>query len=149
MDKKQRTELIITAALAAVLLLVWANSIKFIKSKAAAKNKASQVREPLGNMPIGGAGVITSSVEADEGLPWKRCPFSGRIYSGYSPPVQSSSAGLTLSGIIWDNERPTAIINDKIVSTGANIAGYTVIEIKSDKVILSDGSRDFEIKVGQ
>lgn len=148
-DKKKRVELIITAVLVAVFLLAWANSRKFLKSKTAAKNNVSPAQEPARRSGGEGAAAAIAPVESDESLPWKRCPFSGKVYSGSQAPVRADSAGFTLSGIVWDSEKPRAIINDKIVSIGAGIGGYTVIEIKTDRVILSDGSRDLEIKVGQ
>ena len=56
-------------------------------------------------------------------------------------------AGLTLSGIVWDNEASYAIINGAIVHAGDVIAGKTVKRIESDKVILSDGLRNYVLKL--
>ncbi|MBL7091809.1 MAG: hypothetical protein ISS24_00185 [Candidatus Omnitrophica bacterium] len=72
---------------------------------------------------------------------WGRNPFIW--YREGSDTV----AGLTLSGIIWDNEASYAIINGAIVHSGDKIAGKTVRRIESDKVILSDGLRNYVLEL--
>ena len=69
---------------------------------------------------------------------WGRNPFS-----------ESISKPIILTGIIWDNIAPQAVINSEIVKTGDEIYGNTVIEIKRNSVILSDGTKDFELELGQ
>lgn len=54
-----------------------------------------------------------------------------------------------LSGIIWDEKDPKAIIDGKIVGVGEKSGANTVVTIEPDRVILSDGSRDFEIRLGR
>lgn len=74
---------------------------------------------------------------------WSRDPFSAS-----SAPIKGYR-GFVLSGIMWDKESPTAIINDNIVKIGDKISGNAVVDIKQDRVILSDGIKDFELKLGQ
>ncbi|MBI4845772.1 MAG: hypothetical protein HY810_04775 [Candidatus Omnitrophica bacterium] len=45
---------------------------------------------------------------------------------------------LKVSGILWDNDVPTAIINSKVVKIGDLIYGKTVVDMEKDKVILMD-----------
>ncbi len=61
-------------------------------------------------------------------------------------PAQSFSS-LVLNGIAYDQTRPAAIINDKIVKAGDSVETYRVIKIYPDKVVMSDGTSIFEIKL--
>ncbi|MEK6728053.1 MAG: hypothetical protein AABY28_05235 [Candidatus Omnitrophota bacterium] len=74
---------------------------------------------------------------------WARNPFT----------LQKTSSkvfeGLILGGIMWDKEKPLAIINDEIVKIGDNVSGNIVVDIKQDKVILKDGAKDFELRIGE
>lgn len=64
-------------------------------------------------------------------------------------PQGESSGKLVLSGIFLDKEKPQAIINQAIVTAGDRIGGNVVKEIREDCVILSDGSRDFELRLAE
>lgn len=69
---------------------------------------------------------------------WSRNPFLQKRDSG-------GSSGLT--GILWDEKTPKAIINEAVVSIGNKIGEITVIDIKKDHVILNDGTKDYEVKL--
>lgn len=71
---------------------------------------------------------------------WNRNPF---VPVETAAPVQN----LVLSGIIWDKNKPKAMIGDMIVGKGEEVSGNKVIDIKPDKVILNDGKRNFELKI--
>jgi hypothetical protein len=143
MDKK-RLEIIITAGLVLVLIAVWINSCKFLS-----KRKASAV------ISAPASGVITPSTlpaalqpvvkkyAGDTGS-WGRCPFSGKIYA-----EAEGRQDLELSGIMWSPKKPLAVINNRVVKVGDKIFGSTVIEIRKDKVILNNGSADFELKLSK
>ena len=70
---------------------------------------------------------------------WKRSPFA-RAGS-------SSSSSLALNGIIWNKDRPKAMIGDVIVAKGDTVEGNKVVEIKPKSVILSDGVKTFELNM--
>lgn len=55
--------------------------------------------------------------------------------------------GLTLSGILWDVHHPMAILNDQMVSVGDDVEDYQVLEIRSDRVLLSDGTETIQLLV--
>jgi len=73
-------------------------------------------------------------------LTLKRDPFF--VQQG---PVDSAPV---LEGILWDDQNPTAIINGVIVEIGGKVPGHTVIDIKRDSVILHDGTKNGEFKLG-
>lgn len=70
---------------------------------------------------------------------WKRSPF---VSTG-----TSTSSNLILSGVIWNKDKPKAMIGDTIVTEGSKVQGNTVVDIKPDRVILNDGIKDFELKI--
>lgn len=71
---------------------------------------------------------------------WGRNPFLFKA----TPAAGSSHI---LSGILWDERGPRAIIGNRIVSVGDNVAGSEVVSIKEDRVILHDGEKNLELKL--
>jgi len=69
---------------------------------------------------------------------WKRSPFA---------PSGTVSTELVLSGIIWSKTKPKAMIGDAIVVKGDRIGENTVIDIKADRVILNDGTKETILKL--
>lgn len=67
-----------------------------------------------------------------QALTWTRDPFTGLRADG----VVSQ---LTLSGILWDQAQPVAIINGEMRHIGDSFEGYHVTEIQQDRVVLTDG----------
>lgn len=70
---------------------------------------------------------------------WGRDPFD--VYA-----VKSQKS--ILSGVLWERESPQAMINDEIVGIGGKAGLYTVVDIQQDRVILNDGTKDFEVLLG-
>jgi len=70
---------------------------------------------------------------------WKRSPFA--------PVGTATSTTLVLNGIIWNKDRPKAMIGDTIVTKGEKIGENKVVDIKPDRVILNDGTNNFELKM--
>ncbi|MDD5449290.1 MAG: hypothetical protein PHO42_01655 [Candidatus Omnitrophica bacterium] len=62
------------------------------------------------------------------------------------PAARLGSSDLVLSGIIWEEERPVALINDRAIAEGEQIAGFKVVKIMQDEVILARGSDRFILK---
>ena len=57
------------------------------------------------------------------------------------------SSSLSLNGIIWDKKNPKAMLGDAFVKKGDTVGGNKVVDIKKDRVILNDGSKDFELNL--
>ncbi len=69
----------------------------------------------------------------------------------YKVPVIASdeTPKLILYGIAWDENKPTAMINNEIVEEGSTILGYSVVAIKEDRVILLDNeNKILELVIG-
>ncbi len=76
--------------------------------------------------------------ERAQQLTWKRDPFTRGAAS-------DSLGGLTLSGILWDENRAMAIINGQTVMVGEEFEGYRIVGITQDHVDISDGSQTFRL----
>jgi hypothetical protein len=54
---------------------------------------------------------------------------------------------LKLSGVLWDDQIPTAIINSKVVKIGDLIQGKTVVDIEKDQVLLMEEGQIYVLKL--
>lgn len=79
-----------------------------------------------------------------EALPIDRDPFSF-VFTGPKSPRD----GLELTGILWEGEKPTAIINQAFLNVGDSNDQFSVIEILQDRVILKDRTGEFELRLKQ
>jgi len=147
MTKKDLTQLGITAILIIVLIVAVGNTSK----KVAARNKKSSL--PKAVALVGVSVNQTSQGQSDNSynaleeqansIELKRDPFT-------AAPIVSEKAlktGVDLTGILWDKDKPLAIIDGEIVKKGARVGNKTVEDIKKDGVILSDGQILTELKL--
>lgn len=72
---------------------------------------------------------------------WARDPFS----SGPAVSSPTTISDMRLTGILWDDVAPLAMISDNPIAVGDKIGGYTVVDIQKDKVMLTDGTKDYEL----
>ena len=141
---KNRTKIIITAALILVLVFAWANAFKVLAKKSKPK-KPKQAPSTSISAPSTIPTVTSISKREwseDKNLEWKRCPFSGISYSR-----DTSTEDLEISGIIWDELKPRTIINGQILEEGDRIGNLLVEKIEKQKVILSDGTKTIELQI--
>ena len=73
-------------------------------------------------------------------LDWTRDPFTRPAEA-----VQAQAVSLSLSGIIWDEHAPIAIINGQMLRVGQEFSGYRVVEIAQDHVSITDGTKTFQL----
>lgn len=150
MDKK-RIEITITAILIVVFILAWANTFKFLRKKAkpVSTPTPSALSTPAAPALITARGITAKASEEvapEKNLEWGRCPFCGKIYSGQ----EGGPIDLKLTGIVWDEKKPQALINNLIVKEGDSIGHFRVIKIFKDKVQLSsDTGAYFEIRLAK
>ncbi|MFA6320378.1 MAG: hypothetical protein WCY36_00785 [Candidatus Omnitrophota bacterium] len=75
---------------------------------------------------------------------WKRSPFVPKGVPG------TPYSKFALNGILASGKELKAMIGDAIVGKGDKInANTTVVEVMKDKVILNDGTKNFELKLEQ
>lgn len=130
-DKK--VLILIVLAIFAVISLIYGITAP---RKVRAVRSAVLIKENL----LPGEGAVSTVRKAKRTLftSWKRSPFM---------PSGSASSDLVLNGIIWNKDKPRAMIGDVIVGKGDRIAENTVVGIKPDRIILNDGVKDFELKL--
>ncbi len=112
----------------------------------------SKIRREISKGPISIKGQDAVSREAEAAPPvsrlrrstftsWGRDPFS----SVPGASVTTAISEMSLTGILWDDEAALAMINDIPAGIGDKIGAYTIIAIQKDRVILSDGTNNFEL----
>ena len=55
---------------------------------------------------------------------------------------------LTVSGVVWNSERPQAIINGKVVTVGSEVGGAEVVAISEAQVQVRYKGQLFVLKTG-
>jgi len=153
MDKK-KTELIVTGVLIVIFVIVLTNSIMKIRAKTAPRpseaiteqpaNPASQLSIfPEKERPGHSTAAISKKEAREKTVPtWGRDPFTRE------ETIISSDSGvssLRLMGITIGSSKSMAIINNEIVNTGSKIGKFTVLKIARDRVVLTDGTENFEL----
>lgn len=139
MQDKKVIALIVLAVLAVISLIYGVTASPKSKFRTAVTAggqvaKASSQSAPITALPTG------RRSKRSQFKTWKRNPFSSG--QGASEP-----SGLTLNGIIWNKTRPKAMIGDAIVVKGDTIGTNRVVDIERTKVILNDGTKDFELSM--
>ena len=142
LDKKGRIELVVTAGFILVFLFILYGKYSSAKNK-----KTAPVLTPQAYMPA--AAIKQGATERLKNMNWGRDPFmfgTAKIYS-------DEDGALALNGIAWDEKAPSAIINNKVVKVGDEVAGNKVADIRKDKVIVTKDGSSYELnlrqKVGQ
>ena len=75
----------------------------------------------------------------------RRNPFALPFVPAGEQMQSSRQTELVLQGILWDEQQPAAIIGQKVVSLGAEIRNYIVVEITEKSVWLNDGNHSIEL----
>lgn len=92
----------------------------------------------------------TPKEEKKEKKPEVRDPFLPGIKQAIQNTTYSIRQFLMdykISGILYDDKGPTAIINSKVVRIGDIIVGKTVVDIEKDKVILMENGEVFVLEL--
>jgi hypothetical protein len=140
MQDKKVIALIVLTVLAVISLIYGVTASP--KSRA---NSAATAEGQVAIAPAQGAAksVVSTGRRArrSQFKAWKRSPFAKGITASTTTPA------LTLNGIIWNKVRPKAMIGDAIVVEGDTVGANKVVDIQQDRVILNDGTKDFELKI--
>lgn len=140
LDKKNRVELIITVSLIPVLFFILYSSFSGAKNRQATLKPPAQTQAL---MPI--VSARQDAVEKLKDLNWGRDPFMFGTAKDYS----EGEAGLVLNGIAWDEKTPSAIINNKVVKAGDEVAGNKVADIQKERVIVTKDGNSYELNLRQ
>ena len=141
MEKKDKIQLGITGVLVIFLLFFLIRT--FAKGKPPASGggpPAVKAKEFVADQSVKGPGLYTRLEQEIKEIDFNRDPFSRQSVSDLE-----ESQGLFLSGILWDEVNPAAIINDQIITVGGEINGKKIVEIRKNKVILEADGQTTEL----
>lgn len=141
-DKKKLILLIVLGVIATISLLYGIVT----PSKARVRTKAAIARPAAVQA---GSNVQDQSTAMSIKRRAKRSTFKSYKRNPFSPQGAPSAAApnLVLSGILGGGKNLKASIGDEIVGKGDKVAGYTVVEVKSDRVILNNGAKNIVLKM--
>jgi hypothetical protein len=151
MPKKSLIQLSITVVLLIVLIFLLANSSKrpqhssLTPESAISASRISLAVSPIPGSSGKGGNLYNLLEQQSKSIELKRDPF-------ISVPIVSEKSlhpEISLTGILWDKAKPLAIIDGNVVKKGQRVGNKTIVEIKQDRVILSDGQIISEIRLGQ
>ncbi len=148
MQKKDLIQLGITAGLVIVLFFALGNASKKARLRKAKSVALKMVVAPEAlvnpaKKTEDSRGLYEMLEQQAKLIKLKRDPFT-------AAPIVSEKilqSGVDLTGILWDKDKPLAIIDGAVVKKGARIGNKTIIDIKRDRVILSDGAVLSELKL--
>ena len=141
--KKSQQQLAMLVGLVVVMVVIYAKPFGHRMRSAAHQVVAEAVQSPSAASTSRSSAPMPGRQAQREHavtLTWRRDPFTR---GGSAAGVR----GLTLSGILWDPKKPIAILNDQMVSVGDDVEDYQVLEIRSDRVLLSDGTETIQLLV--
>ncbi|MBU1112431.1 MAG: general secretion pathway protein GspB [Candidatus Omnitrophica bacterium] len=160
MDKKNKLKLAITVGLTIILILALANAQKTVSKIKARREKTLHssvlTRTEGANIPYDVLYPSSEQNQPTEGL-YRKLEEETKGFELTRDPFNQhemivkdiSNSGSSLQGIIWSKDSPKAVINGKIVGLGDRVGDNVVIEILSDRVVLSDGTVNFQLRLGK
>jgi len=148
MDKK-KLEMIAVTVLIAVFVFLLSGSLRKVsaKLKAGAKAVAGAAQAPRNAEPAAAPKKAGKADIKEEAYQDTRDPFAlpENPTSGLSSLSDLKLTGITVNG----KGKTIAIINEYMVSVGGKIGNLTVVSIGANKVTLSDGVHNYDIKLEQ
>ena len=146
---KKKIEYIVTGILGLLLLIFAIKTVFTLRGsrQREAYSKKAEVSAPDKK----GRGFVTleEKIKSEtEDLSWRRDPF---FINKYIKRISTGEIGeveaLNLSGIIWDEENPTAVISDQIIKEGESIGKFKVKKINKDSVILIKNGKESKLNI--
>lgn len=132
MQRNSKLSIMVVLMIAAIL--VW------VRKDGKIPNVSSAGTSVAFDQAIAAAGAVPR--RRTEFVDWGRNPFAF--------PQEEETAGvsdLTILCIIWNDENAAAFINDSVVRVGDKIADKTVKQIEQNRVILTDGTKDYVLGI--
>ncbi len=135
---KRNSKLAILFVLMTVVIFVWIPKGK--KHTAVTANTSSAAFDQA--IPM----ISVVPRKRTEFVGWPRDPFAKPQIEEKEEKRVGSVSDLKLGAIMWGN-RPSAFINNSIVSVGDKITDKTVKQIEENRVILTDGTNDYVLEL--
>lgn len=143
LEKKDKIELVITVVLIIVFIVLTTLFFKRNAIRPAAAARASQEifsvtpRSKHDSRQDQGMAFLWEKSAGDQEV--KRDPF---LHG-------SPDNDLSLKGVIWDPDSPSAVINERVVAIGDVIGNLKVTQITQDSVVLENEHSKLELKLSR
>ena len=143
---RPQKQLMLLGVLGAVMVAVYVRALRPSPSEEPAQRATPAAEVPASkpvdavSIPLQPSGDREAQRARAVRLAWTRDPFLRGARGGMM-------SGFTLSGILWDEEEPLAIINGQMLHVGDDIEGYQVTEILHDRVAISDGADSHQLQI--
>lgn len=138
MRPKDLIQLGITGVLTFVLIFALGNASKKsrIRNSKNALPKAVDLSAVSANRVKKTESSLYDTLEQLSGsIELKRDPFTAALIIS----EKGLHSEISLTGILWDKLRPLAIVNGNVVKKGEQVGNKTIMDIKQDRVVLTDG----------
>ena len=151
MDKKRKL-VIALLFLIVISLFVWVPNLKLFsakKSNAKDFNFDLIVDNELIKSIVANTNIEKNKIQSQYEN-WNRNPFESQeedipVENNLTSEINSKEQ-LTLQGIFLNEDKSTALINDRLVRVGSKIGIYTIEQIFIDRVRVRYGQKLFELK---
>lgn len=150
MDPKRQRRVAAILVGVAALIWVWGLMAKRPHPKTAASSISLEHRAPNVPGPTGAGKHPIPRMRVSRYTDWGGNPFEMERHTPAPTPASTSAAAplsYVVSGILWDAQTPSAVVNGRLVGPGDDLGGWKVIEIQKTHVILSDGTTTQTLKV--
>ncbi len=138
---KRNSKLVILFVLMTVVIFVWIPKGK--KTEDVSSNTSSAAFDQA--IPM----ISVVPRKRTEFVGWPRDPFAKLQTEIKEEKKIGSVSALKLGAIMWDDKNPSAFINGKFVSAGDKIDDKAVKQIERNRVILTDGTNDYVLKLSE
>jgi len=145
MDEKKRKLIIYVIFIAAV---IW--GISNIGGDKHGTNTVNSDKPTASSRKIVSAHPIKKiNIAEYEALKWGRDPFVRATAEIETGSGSNTSPRWVLSGILYSDTNPSAVINKKVVRSGETVDGATVVEIDRQQVILDKDGLQFNLTMAK
>ena len=148
MSKKEQIQIVITGILIVVMIFAFGNAAKVTRQQNLKKVKPVAAAASVRGAPsrdIESSNLYDTLETISSRIELKRDPFTAAPIV----PDKGLASEVILTGILWDPHKPLAIINGNIVKKGERSGDKTVVDIRRDRIILSDGESLSELKLAR
>ena len=156
---KQQREIIITVGLVFILVIALTASFRKMKKKRPAGKAESKKELSVTETKEAETVEVSKKEPASEEVQkvqlvswqeaWKRNPFLIPQREKEKSILREEGFSFSLSGIVWKEGVPLALIDDHIVRKDEILEGYTVVNITQDGVILEQDGKKYELFLGK
>jgi hypothetical protein len=145
-DKQQKLKIAVPI-LAVIMFFVW----KPVLMGSGSKSKGNSDKNAGPAPPaVGLTGISQSDLAMLLNTSQKKKARSTYTEWNHNPFVLGQKQeALMVEGILWDNQSPKVMINGNILGTGEKIGDVTVMDIKTNSVVLKDAEGEFELSPGE